>query len=188
MICPIAKGFHGSQSISFPKSEAPTTTNPMTAALQAARPTYAYRRTRPFSNAEYKFKVALADYATQALLPKLRSRTSRAPDANQYTGISVRVADDVVYLEAIITNATEWGGFGFDFARFIPVKGGLYNLSLRRGEDWRRAEESTVAAASNYFINTAISPRAVDWIQITRGKTFEECVECLMRNLDFATH
>jgi hypothetical protein len=157
----------------------------MTAALQSARPTYAYRRTRPFSNAEYKFKVALADYATQTLLPKLRSRTSRAPDVNQYTGISVRVADDVVYLEAVLTNATEWGGFGFDFARFIPVKGGFYNLSIRRSEDWKRAEESTVAAASNYFINTAISPRAVDWIQITRGKTFEECVDCLMRNLDF---
>jgi len=131
----------------------------MTAALQTPRPSYAYRRTRPFSNAEYKFKVALSDYSSQALLPKLRSRTSRAADANQYTGISVRVADDVVYLEAILTNATEWGGFGFDFARFIPVKGGLYNLSLRRGEDWKRAEESTVAAASNYFINTAISPR-----------------------------
>jgi hypothetical protein len=157
----------------------------MTAALQTARPTYAFRRTRPFSNAEYKFKVALADYAAEALLPRLRSRTSRASDANQYTGISVRVADDVVYLEAILTNATEWGGFGFDFARFIPVKGGLYNLSVRRGEDWQRAEQSTVAAASNYFINTAISPRAVDWIQITRGKSFEDCIHSLMHNLDF---
>jgi len=157
----------------------------MTAILQTARPSYAYRRTRPFSNAEFKFKVALADYATEALLPRLRSRTSRAPDANQYTGISIRVADDVVYLEAILTNATDWGGFGFDFARLIPVKGGLYNLSLRREEDWIRAEQSTVAAASNYFINTAISPRAVDWIQITRGKTFEECIRYLLRNLDF---
>src|SRR6266481_482282 len=157
----------------------------MTAALQTVRPTYAFRRTRPFSNAEFKFKVALADYATEALLPRLRSRTSRAPDANQYTGISIRVADDVIYSEAILTNATEWGGFGFDFARFIPVKGGLYNLSLRREEDWIRAEQSTVAAASNYFINTAISPRAVDWIQITRGKTFEECIRYLLRNLDF---
>jgi hypothetical protein len=157
----------------------------MTAALQTVRPTYAFRRTRPFSNAEYKFKVALADYASEALLPRLRSRTSKAPDANQYTGISIRVADDVVYLEAILTNATEWGGFGFDFARLIPVKGGLYNLSVRRGEDWKRAEQSTVAAASNYFINTAISPRAVDWIQITRGKSFEECIHSLMRNLDF---
>jgi hypothetical protein len=156
----------------------------MTATLQT-RPSYAYRRTRPFSNAEFKFKVALADYASEALLPRLRSRTSRAADANQYTGISVRVADDVVYLEAILTNATEWGGFGFDFARFIPVKGGLYNLSVRREEDWIRAEESTVAAASNYFINTAISPRATDWIQITRGKTFEECIRYLLRNLDF---
>jgi hypothetical protein len=157
----------------------------MTATLQTARPSYAYRRTRPFSNAEYKFKVSLAEYASEALLRKLRSRTSRAADANQYTGISVRVADDVVYLEAILTNATEWGGFGFDFARLIPVKGGLYNLSLRRGEDWIRAEQSTVAAASNYFINTAISPRAVDWIQITRGKTFQQCIDSLTRNLDF---
>jgi len=156
----------------------------MTATLQT-RPSYAYRRTRPFSNAEFKFKVALADYASEALLPRLRSRTSRAADANQYTGISIRVADDVVYLEAILTNATEWGGFGFDFARFIPVKGGLYNLSLRREEDWIRAEQSTVAAASNYFINTAISPRATDWIQITRSKTFEECIGYLLRNLDF---
>jgi hypothetical protein len=157
----------------------------MTAALQTTRPTYGYRRTRPFSNAEYKYKVSLADYATEALLPKLRARTSRAPDVNQYTGISVRVADDVVYLEAILTNATEWGGFGFDFARLIPVKGGLYNLSLRRSEDWKRAEESTVAAASNYFINTAISPRAIDWIQITRGKTFEECIHSMVHHLDF---
>jgi len=181
----MAKGLNGSRRPPILKSEAPGNNYPMTTTLQTARPSHAYRRTRPFSNAEYKFKVALADYASEALLPSLRSRTSRAADANQYSGISVRIADDVVYLEAILTNATEWGGFGFDFARFIPVKGGLYNLSLRRGEDWRRAEQSTVAAASNYFINTAISPRAADWIQITRGKAFEECIRCLVRNLDF---
>jgi hypothetical protein len=160
----------------------------MTATLQTIHPSYVYRRTRPFSNAEFKFKLALADYASEALLPKLRSRTSRAADANQYTGISIRVADEVVYLEAILTNATEWGGFGFDFARLIPVKGGLYNLSLRRGEDWMRAEQSTVAAASNYFINTAISPRAADWRQITRGKTFEQCIEHLLRELAYSDH
>jgi hypothetical protein len=158
----------------------------MTATLQATRPSYAYRRTRPFSNAEFKFKLALADYASETLLPRLRSRTSRAPDANQYTGISIRVADDIVYLEAVLTNATEWGGFGFDFARLIPVKGGLYNLSVRRGEDWTRAEQSTVAAASNYFINTAISPRAADWLQITRGKTFEQCIDHLLRELGYS--
>jgi hypothetical protein len=154
----------------------------MTTTLQTTRSTYAYRRTKPFSNAEFKFKVALGDFASEALLPRLQSRTARG-DTNQYTGVNVRVVDEVVYLEAILTNSTEWGGFGFDFARLVPVKGGLYNLSMRRGEDWKRAEQSTVAAASNYFINTAISPRASDWIQITRGKTFEQCIEYLLREL-----
>jgi hypothetical protein len=157
----------------------------MTTALQPSRSTFAYRRTRPFSNAEFKFKVTLGDFASEALLPKLQARTPRGSDGNQYTGINVRVADDVVYLEAILTNSTEWGGFGFDFSRLIPVKGGLYNLSLRRGEDWKRAEQSTVAAASNYFINTAISPRAIDWVQITRGKSFEECIDYLLRELGY---
>jgi hypothetical protein len=127
--------------------------------------------------------LALADFASAALLPRLQSRTAGASEANQYTGINVRVADEVVYLEAILTNSTEWGGFGFDFARLVPVKGGLYNLSLRRAEDWQRAEQSTVAAASNYFINTAISPRAGDWLQITRGKTFQQCIDYLLREL-----
>jgi hypothetical protein len=155
----------------------------MTTALHLPRSTFAYRRTRPFSDAEYKFKITLSDFASEALLPKLRTRTAHGTEGNQYTGINVRVADDVVYLEAILTNSTEWGGFGFDFARLVPVKGGLYNLSIRRGEDWKRAEQSTVAAASNYFINTAITPRAVDWVQIARGKTFEECIDYLLREL-----
>ena len=140
----------------------------MTTGIHTARSTFAYRRTRPFSDAEFKFKVTLADFASEALLPKLQSRTVGRSEGNQYTGVNVRVADDVVYLEAILTNSTEWGGFGFDFARLIPVRGGLYNLSLRRGDDWKRAEQSTVAAASNYFINTAINPRASDWIQVDR--------------------
>src|ERR1051326_2090953 len=98
----------------------------MTTALQTARSNYSYRRTQPINNDEIKFKITLADFSSEALLPKLRSRTSKTVEANQYTGINVRVADDIVYLEAILTNATEWGGFGFDFARLIPVKGGTY--------------------------------------------------------------
>ena len=157
----------------------------MTTALQTARSSYSYRRTKPFSDAEFKFKVTLADFASEALLPKLRSRTTEAPDANQYTGINIRVADDTVYLEAILTNATEWGGFGFDFARLIPAKGGSYNLSLRRREDWERAEHSTVASASNHFLVTAMSPRATDWIHLARGKSFEECITILARAPNF---
>lgn len=156
----------------------------MTTALHPTHTAFAYRRTRPFSDAEFQFKIALADFASAALLPELQSRTNRGA-ANQYTGINVRLADEVVYLEAILTNSTEWGGFGFDIARLIPVKGGVYNLSIRRAEDWGRAEQSTVAAASNYFINTAINPRASDWIHIVRRKTFQECIGYLLRELGY---
>ena len=91
----------------------------------------------------------------------------------------MRLADGGVYLEAILTNDVEWGGFGFDFARLIPVKADLYNLAIRRLEDWVKAEQATVASASSYFTATAMSPRATDWIQIARRKTFEECIEFL---------
>jgi hypothetical protein len=142
-------------------------------------PSFAYRRTKPFTKAEFKFKTALGAHAAERLLPKLQTRTAGRPEANQYTGINARVGDHAVYLEAIITNNTEWGGFGFDFARLVPSNGGLYNLSLRKLEDWTRAECSTVAAASNYFFAGSIYPRASDWILIARGKTFEHCVDLI---------
>ena len=144
-----------------------------------ATKSFAYRKVRPFSQAEFKFKNGLAEYATRVLLTKLQRRTEDHFGSNQYTGINVRLADGSVYLEAILTNDVEWGGFGFDFARLIPVKADLYNLAIRRLEDWVKAEQATVASASSYFTATAMSPRATDWIQIARRKTFEECVEFL---------
>lgn len=137
-----------------------------------------YRKVRPFSKAEFKFKLALGQYASERLLPKLQARTICTSSPNQYTGVNARVSD-VVYLEAIVTNETEWGGFGFDFARLVPAQSSLYNLSLRRSEDWRKAEWDSVAAASEYFIAKMFCPRATDWIQIARGQTFEKCVEVL---------
>jgi len=139
---------------------------------------FTYRKVRPFSQAEFKFKSALGQYASERLLPKLKKRAGRNGTTNQYTGINARVSD-AIYLEAIMTNEMEWGGFGFDFARLVPANSGLYNLSIRRLDDWERAERETVAAASEYFISTAICPRASDWIQIARGKTFEECMDIL---------
>ena len=139
---------------------------------------FTYRKVRPFSKAEFKLKSALGHYASERLLPKLKARAKRSRSANQYTGINARLSD-AVYLEAILTNEIEWGGFGFDFARLVPASSGLYNLSIRRLEDWRKAEQDSVASASEYFIGTAICPRASDWIPIARGKTFEECVELL---------
>jgi hypothetical protein len=138
-----------------------------------------YRRTKPFTKAEFKFKTALGEYASKRLLPKLRPRTTGQPGANQYTGINARVGSNAVYLEAILTNDTEWGGFGFDFARLVAANSGLYNLSLRKLQDWDRAERSSVAAASNYFLGGSIYPRASDWELIARGKTFQQCVEVI---------
>jgi len=140
---------------------------------------FVFRKTKPFSKAEFKFKTALADHASQRLLPKLRARTAGKPKTNQYTGINARVGPSAVHLEAILINESEWGGFSFDFARLVPANGGLYNLSLRKREDWPRAESLTVAAASNYFLGNSIYPRASDWELIARGKTFEQCVALL---------
>jgi len=144
---------------------------------------FTYRKVRPFSQAEFKFKSALGQYASERLLSKLKARAQRNGSSNQYTGINARVSD-AIYLEAILTNETEWGGFGFDFARLVPVNSGLYNLSIRRLEDWTRAERDTVAAASEYFMSTAICPRASDWIQIARKRTFEECIDVLKKTED----
>ena len=104
------------------------------------------------------------------------------PGRNQYAGINVRVTPDAVFLEAILTNEIEWGGFGFEFVRLIPANNGRYNVSVRRSEDWARAENSTVAAASNFFLGASIYPRASDWELVARGKTFEECIELVERH------
>ena len=144
---------------------------------------FMYRKVRPFSRAEFKFKFAVGQYASERLLPILKARAQRNESANQYTGINARVSD-AIYLEAILTNEVEWGGFGFDFARLVPANSSLYNLSIRRLDDWKKAEQSTVAAASEYFIGTAICPRALDWIPLVRGKTFEECIEMISESID----
>ncbi len=157
----------------------------MTETTIIAPVSFEYRKVRPFSKAEFKFKYALGQYASERLLPKLQERARCIGSANQYTGVNARVAE-VVYLEAIVTNETHWGGFGFDFARLAPGQGALYNLSLRRAEDWRKAEWDPVASASDYFISKMFSSRASDWIPIARGRTFEECVEMLAREIGCA--
>jgi len=146
---------------------------------------FAYRKTKAFSHSEFRFKTTLAEYASRRLLPKLQARTAGDSTGNQYTGINVRLAHGAVFLEAILVNNTEWGGFGFDFARLTPIKGDLYNLAVRRMEDWSKADCGTVASAGSYFMGTAMSPRASDWVQIGRGKSFEECVELLVQEPAF---
>src|SRR3954469_8641686 len=137
---------------------------------------FVYRRTKPFTKAELKLRTALGDYAGKILLPQLQLRGSGARGKNRYSGINARISANVVYLEAIMVNEVEWGGFGFDFARLIPSPRGNYNVSVRRHEDWIRAENCSVASASNYFFGNSVYPRASDWVLIRRGQTFETCV------------
>ena len=156
----------------------------MTSVTLTASTSFNYKKVRPFSAAEFKFKSNLAHFASERLLPKLRARNSRDLDRNRYTGISVRLAN-AIYLEAVLINETAWGGFGFDFARLLPANDKLYNLSLRRLEDWEKAECDPVALASEYFMGRAFCPRATDWIQIARGRTFEECIDVLVDEPSF---
>jgi hypothetical protein len=146
--------------------------------------TFAYRKTKPFTKAELKFKTALADYAGKLLLPRLQLRRSPQAGRNRYSGINTRITADTVYLEAIMVNDVEWGGFGFDFARLTPSPKGNYNVSVRRHEDWIRAENSSVAAASNYFFGSSAYPRSSDWLLIRRGQAFEACVRAIEDHLN----
>jgi hypothetical protein len=83
-----------------------------------------------------------------------------------------------------MVNDVEWGGFGFDFARLTPSPKGNYNVSVRRHEDWIRAENSSVAAASNYFFGSSAYPRSSDWLLIRRGQAFEACVRAIEDHLN----
>jgi len=145
---------------------------------------FIYRKTKPFTKAELKFRTALADYASKILLPRLQLRRSAEGGRNRYSGINARITADTVYLEAIIVNEVEWGGFGFDFARLTPSSKGNYNVSIRRHEDWIRAENSSVAAASNYFFGSSACPRSSDWLLIRRGQVFETCVRAIEDHLN----
>src|SRR4051794_20842199 len=97
----------------WPRIQLSMTTTPTTSAAPAS---FNYRKLRPFSRAEFKFKFALGQYASERLLGKLQARARRIGTHNRYTGVNARVSE-VIFLEAIVTNETEWGGFGFDFAR-----------------------------------------------------------------------
>lgn len=154
----------------------------LTLTTDSAR-SFVYRKTKPFSKAEFKFKTALCDHAGRILLPKLQLRGSSGTGKNRYSGINARITGEAVYLEAIMVNDVEWGGFGFDFARLMPSPKGSYNVSIRRHEDWIRAENSSVAAASNYFLGNCVYPRASDWLLIRRGLPFEGCVQALEQNI-----
>src|SRR5438105_3330695 len=78
---------------------------------------FTYRKTKAFTKAEFRFKTALAEYASEHLLEKLQARSSTRLSQNRHTGITARITADAVYLEAVLVNDVEWGGLAFEFAR-----------------------------------------------------------------------
>ncbi len=155
----------------------------MNTVITTAPTRFGYQEPRPFTQAEVRFRLALADYASAQLLSQLESRTENDPGSNQYNGLNVRLSNGCIFLEAILTHANEWGGFGFAFARFYPVNEQCYHFSVRRPEDWVRAERYNLSSASADFAEYMLSPPAVNWVRIAQAETFEQCIDLLKQHL-----
>jgi hypothetical protein len=130
-----------------------------------------------------KLNDAMREYATPRLLPKLQARTADRPDCNRYDDLDVEFLDACVYLRAWLGYGDHCGMAEFPFARLYPVQGGRYNLSLRRLIDWARAEDEPLQAVLDKFWFQA--PNAKFWVKIATHKTFEECIDLLVKDPGF---
>lgn len=135
-----------------------------------------------FSRKGRKLAAAMEAYAAARLLPKLKARTDRF-GGNRYDCLTADCMDACVYLHAWLGAGDHCGIAEFPFARLYPVKGGLYNVSVRRLIDWERVEDSPIWVAQDLFWNQA--PNAKFWVKIAHHKTFEEAVEALARDPNF---
>lgn len=136
-----------------------------------------------FSRRGRKLAAAMVAYAKPRLMPKLNARTASRPDCNRYDDLSVEFMDACLYLHAWLGHGDTCGIAEFPFARLYPVKGGLYNLSIRRLIDWSHVEDNPLWAVWDRFWNQA--PNAKFWVKIARHQTFEECVDLLVKDPNF---
>lgn len=133
-----------------------------------------------FSRNGRKLAAAMSAYAMPRLLPKLQARTNSLSGCNRYDDLSVDFKDACVYLYAWLGYGRVRGMVQFPFARLYPVKGGLYNVSVRRLLDWSRAEDARLDVIFNSFVFQA--PSAKFWVKIGEHKTFEECIDLLVED------
>lgn len=155
---------------------------------QPASTQFAYPKGRGTSDLRWSKKGrklidAMRDYVEPRLLPKLQARTANRPDCNRYDAIAAEFLDACIYLQAWLGYGEVSGIAEFPFARLYPVKGGRYNLSVRRLIDWSRAEDEPLMVVSDMFWNLA--PNAKHWVKIARHKTFEECIDLLVKDPNF---
>jgi hypothetical protein len=161
------------------KTDAP----PVRTATQFAYPSGANGCDLRFSRKGRRLSAAMRDYAEPRLLPKLQARTADQPDCNRYDAVDVEFLDACVYLRAWLGYGDVSGIAEFPFARLYPVKGGRYNLSVRRLIDWSRAEDAPVHVVADLFWNLA--PNAKHWVKIATHKAFEECIGLLVKDPNF---
>jgi hypothetical protein len=154
-----------------------------TAETQFAYPRNASTCNLRFSRKGQKLADAMSAWAEPRLLPKLQARTGHRPEASQYTAVAAVFLDACVYLHAWLEHPDEFGAAEFPFARLYPVKGSRYNLSVRRLIDWSRAEDYSVSSVDQLFFMQA--PKAKFWIKVATHKTFEECIDLLVREETF---
>ncbi len=155
---------------------------------QPASTQFAYPRGRSsldlrFSRKGRKLMAAMRDYVQPRLLPKLQARTAHRPDCNRYDAIGVEFLDACIYLQGWLGYGEVRGIAEFPFARLYPVKGGRYNLSVRRLIDWSRAEDEPLRVVTDMFWNLA--PNSKHWVKIATHKTFEECIDLLVEDPNF---
>jgi len=135
-----------------------------------------------YSRRGRKLADAMKAYAEPRLLPKLRARTERSA-GNRYDDLSIEIMDACVYLHAWLGDGDVCGIAEFPFARLDPVKGGLYNVCVRRLIDWSRIEDNPIWAVQDLFWNQA--PCAKFWVKIATHLTFEEGIDALVRDPNF---
>jgi hypothetical protein len=135
-----------------------------------------------FSRKGQKLAEAMQAFAAPLLLPKLNARAGRT-GGNRYDDLTIAFMDACVYLHAWLGDGDHCGVVEFPFARLYPIKGGLYNLSIRRLIDWSRVEDAPVFAVQGLFWNQA--PNAKFWVKIAEHKTFEESMDILLHDPNF---
>jgi hypothetical protein len=157
-------------------------------ALPRAETQFAYPKNMSTSELRWsrkgrKLKDAMCAYVEPRLLPKLQARTADSPGCNRHDAVDVEFLDACVYLRSWLGYG-ECGGIAeFPFARLYPVAGGRYNVSVRRLIDWSRAEDEPLDRVFNAFWFQA--PNARFWVKIATHKTFEECIELLIKDPSF---
>lgn len=130
-----------------------------------------------------KLAEAMEAYAKPRLMPKLEARTASRPGCNRYDDLSIEFMDACAYLHAWLGDGDICGIAELPIARLYPVKGGLYNLSVRRLLDWSRVEDNPIWAVQDLFWNQA--PNAKFWVKVATHKTFEECIDLLVKDPNF---